>query len=94
MSALSAAFLLIFLLPPQAFGASSAEKAAMFAVRLTTESGVLAGCERVGRVRDSSMEDLRKKIIRSGGNSGHITFDSDNLERIHADVYRCAVVPK
>ena len=38
MSVLAAAFLLVLLLPPQAFGAGAAEKAAMFAVRLTTDS--------------------------------------------------------
>jgi len=48
----------------------------------------------VGRVSDSSMEDIRKKIVRSGGNAGLITFDSDNLERVHADVFRCATLPK
>src|SRR6266404_3414052 len=48
-----------------AFAGSAAEKVAMFAVRLTTEPQVLAGCQRTGRVSDSSMEDLRKKIVRS-----------------------------
>jgi len=94
MSVLAAAFLLVLLLPPQAFGAGAAEKAAMFAVRLTTEAGVLTGCERVGRVSDSSVEDLRKKIVRSGGNAGLLTFDSDDLGRVHADVFRCATLPK
>jgi len=77
-----------------AFAASAAEKVAMYAVRLTTEPGVLTACERSGRVSDSSVEDLRKKIVRSGGNAAYITFDSDDLERIYAEIYRCAMVPK
>jgi hypothetical protein len=77
-----------------AFAASAAEKVAMFQVRLTTEPQVLAGCQRTGRVSDSSIEDLRKKIVRSGGNAGLLTFDSDDLERVYADVHRCEAVPK
>jgi len=77
-----------------AFAASAAEKVAMFGVRLTTEPQVLAGCQRTGRVSDSSMEDLRKKIVRSGGNAGLLTFDSDDLGRVYAEVHRCEVVPK
>ncbi len=76
------------------YAGSAAEKVAMFAVRLTTEPQVLAGCQRTGRVSDSSMEDLRKKIVRSGGNAALLTFDSDDLGRVYAEVHRCEVVPK
>ena len=72
-----------------AFAVSAAEKMAMFQVRLTTEPQMLAGCQRTGRVSDSSMEDLRKKIVRSGGNAGLLTFDLDDLERVYAEVHRC-----
>jgi hypothetical protein len=85
--------MLVFLLAGQAVG-GAAEKSAMFAVRLTTEATVLNGCDRTGRVSDSSLEDLRKKIVRSGGNAALLVFDSDNLEKVHAEVYRCAVLPK
>ncbi len=77
-----------------AFADSAAEKVAMFAVRLTTEPQVLTACQRTGRVSDGNMEDLRKKIVRSGGNAGLLSWDSDDLERVYADVYRCEVVPK
>jgi hypothetical protein len=83
--------LLLFVLAGPVF---AAEKVAMFAVRLTTEASVLSGCEVTGRVSDSSMEDLRKKILRSGGNAGLLMFDSLDLEKVHADVYRCHPAPK
>ncbi|HZP39499.1 MAG TPA: hypothetical protein VFE48_23715 [Methylomirabilota bacterium] len=66
----------------------------MFAVRLTTEPQVLAACQRTGRVSDHNMKDLRKKIVRSGGNAGLLAWDSDDLERVYAEVYRCEVLPK
>ncbi len=37
---------------------------------------------------------LRKKIVRSGGNARLLTFDSDDLKRVYAEVHRCEVVPK
>jgi hypothetical protein len=77
-----------------AFGQGAAEKSAMLAVRLTTEAGVLGGCERVGSISDDSLEDLRKKIVRSGGNAGLLTFDSDDLDRVHAEVFRCGLAQK
>jgi hypothetical protein len=93
-SSVAGAFVLIVLLAGPAFGQSAAEKAAMFAVRLTTEASVLADCERTGRVSDDSIEDLRKKIVRTGGNAALLMFDTDDLEKVHAEVHRCAVVPK
>ena len=94
MSLPAAVFLLLFVLAGPAFGGSAAEKVAMFTVRLTTEASVLSGCEVTGRVSDSSMEDLRKKIVRSGGNAGLLVFDSLDLEKVHADVYRCHPAPQ
>jgi hypothetical protein len=91
MSLPAAVVLLLFVLAAPAF---AAEKVAMFSVRLTTEASVLSGCEVTGRVSDSSMEDLRKKIVRSGGNAGLLMFDSLDLEKVHADVYRCHPAPK
>lgn len=86
--------LLVLLSMDHALGQSAAEKVAMLALRLTTEASVLQGCEETVRVSDSDMEDLRKKIVRSGGNAALLTFDTHDMEVIHADVYRCAVVPK
>jgi hypothetical protein len=71
-----------------AFG-DAAEKAAILGLRLTTEADRLTGCQTVGRVSDDELEDLREKIVRSGGNAALLTFDQDDLDKVHADVYRC-----
>ena len=94
MSTRAMTFLLVVAFAGPAFGQGVSEKVAMFAVRLTTEAPVLSSCERTGRVSDSSMEDLRKKIVRAGGNAGLLVFASDDLDEVHAEVYRCAEVPK
>jgi hypothetical protein len=71
-----------------AFG-DAAEKAAILGLRLTTESDRLTDCQTIGRVSDDEIEDLRKKIVRSGGNAALITFDQYDLDKVHAEVYRC-----
>ena len=43
MSALAVAFLLILVLARPTFGGSAAGESALFAVRMTTEPGVLSG---------------------------------------------------
>jgi len=62
---------------------------AMARLRLTTEAQTLPpNCTVVGTVKDDSMEDLRKKIVRAGGDTGLLSFSLDDLSVIHAKVYR------
>jgi hypothetical protein len=68
---------------------NDAERAAMRAVRLTTEAAVVQSCTRLGSARDDSAKDLRRKIVRSGGNAALIVFGLDELSMMYADVYRC-----
>jgi len=69
--------------------ADEAEHLAMARVRLTTEPSVARGCTRVGQVSDDSVKDLRRKIVRAGGDVGVLSFSTDNMENIPAQVYRC-----
>jgi hypothetical protein len=69
--------------------ADDGENLAAARVRLSTEAFVAKGCTRLGAVSDDSVKDLRKKIVRSGGDTGILTFSTDNLSMILADVYRC-----
>ena len=69
--------------------ADDAEKMAMARVRLTTDAGVAKGCARVGRVNDDSVKDLRKKIVRAGGDTGLVSFGIDDMSMIYAEVFRC-----
>lgn len=65
------------------------ERMAMTRVRLSTEAAVAAGCTRIGRVSDDSIKDLRKKIVRAGGNTAVLSFGIADLSQIYADVFRC-----
>ena len=69
--------------------ADDPERAAMARVRLTTEAAVTRGCVRVGSVNDDSVKDLRRKILKAGGNTGLLSFSARDLETIHAEVFRC-----
>jgi hypothetical protein len=82
---------LAFLLAPVAAATAddAAEDLAMARVRLSTEAFVAKGCTRLGVVSDDSVKDLRKKIVRSGGDTGILTFSTDNMSTILAAVYRC-----
>src|SRR5712691_10389236 len=70
-------------------GADDAEHLAMARVRLTTEPSVASGCTRVGQVSDDSVKDLRRKIVRAGGDVGVLSFSTENMEIVLAQVYRC-----
>jgi hypothetical protein len=72
-------------------GAASAddERHAMGQVRLTTEPAHAQGCTRIGSMRDDSVRDLRRKIVRAGGNAAVISFRPEEVSAIYADVYRC-----
>jgi hypothetical protein len=73
--------------------AQDIERATMARVLLTTEAGVLIGCTQVGSVNDTSVKDLRKKIVRSGGNAGLLTFTPDDMSVIYAAVFLCPIPP-
>jgi hypothetical protein len=71
-----------------------AERRAMAQVRLTSEVALLSGCTRLGAVKDDDVEDLRRKVVRAGGNAAALSFGVDDLETIAADVYRCTTTAK
>jgi hypothetical protein len=70
-------------------GAEDVEHFAMSHVRLSTDPAIASGCARVSRVTDDSLRDLRRKVVRSGGNTAVLSFSTDDLAMILADVYRC-----
>jgi hypothetical protein len=65
------------------------ERAALTRVRLTTDPLIPIGCTRIGLVRDDSVKDLRRKIVKAGGDTALLSFPSDDLEKIEAHVFRC-----
>jgi hypothetical protein len=70
-------------------GVDDAERMVMAHVRLTTEPALVAGCARVGSATDDSLKDLRRKIVRAGGNTGLLSFRADDLSAIHAEIFQC-----
>lgn len=73
--------------------ADDAETLAMRRVRLTTDPTAVKGCARLGGVSDDSVKDLRKKIVRAGGDTAVLTFGVTDMELIHAEVFRCPSPP-
>ncbi|HEY7434509.1 MAG TPA: hypothetical protein VIE41_05170 [Methylomirabilota bacterium] len=74
--------------------AQDLEKIAMARVRLTTEPGLTQGCSRVGSARDDSIKDLRRKVVKMGGNTALIAFGgTEDLSVVFAEVFRCADPP-
>ena len=65
---------------------------AMGQLQLTTDRSVTRGCTRVTSVRDDSLKDLRRKIVRAGGDTALLTFSAAELSYISAEVYKCAGV--
>jgi hypothetical protein len=59
-------------------------------VAFTTDPGLVKGCTLLGRVKDDEVKDLRRKIVRLGGDTAVVAFGYDD---IHADVYRCPAPP-
>jgi hypothetical protein len=86
--ALRGAVLLVLLLTGTA-AAQDNERLAMSRVRFTTDHIIPPGCFFLGALADDSLKDLRRKIVRVGGNTGVLAFPPDDMERIHADAYRC-----
>jgi len=70
-------------------GADDGEQIAMARVRLTTEASLTAGCTRVGSVHDRSVKDLRRKIVKAGGNTRVLLFRTDDMATIYAEVFLC-----
>ncbi|HWO06419.1 MAG TPA: hypothetical protein VNQ54_16580 [Methylomirabilota bacterium] len=74
--------------------AQDLEKLAMARVRLTTDAALTHGCGRVGSVHDDSVKDLRRKIVKMGGNTGLLSFGgSEDLSTVFAEVFRCVGPP-
>jgi len=74
--------------------AQDAEKIAMARVRLTTEPGLTQGCSRVGSARDDSIKDLRRKVVKMGGNTAVLAFGgTEDLSVVYAEVFRCGDPP-
>jgi hypothetical protein len=43
----------------------------------------------MGAVNDDSVKDLRRKIVRAGGNTALVIFGVEDMSRIYAEVFRC-----
>jgi hypothetical protein len=65
------------------------EQKAMAAVFLTTEPALVSGCNQIGVAGDDNVKDLRRKIVRGGGNAAVLTFRVDDLKMMAAEVYKC-----
>src|SRR5262245_25167978 len=89
-AAAAIAALAVAALGPTPARAQDAERLAMANLRLSTEPGIGRGCTRIGFVSDDSLKDLRRKIVRTGGDTAVLTFRQDDLSRIQAEIYRCA----
>jgi len=66
------AFLLVSLVGLAMAGAAWAqdpERIAMGRVALTTDVALVRGCALLGRVKDDAVKDLRRKIVRLGGDT-------------------------
>ena len=79
---------------PYYSAAKEAERREMAQVRLTTEEALLSGCTRLGVVTDNSAKDMRRKIVRAGGNAAVVSFPADNPKMMQADVFRCTTTAK
>ena len=69
--------------------ADDGERVAMARVRLTTDPALTRGCTRLGAVSDDSIKDLRRKIVRAGGDTALLAFGVEDLSMVHAQVFRC-----
>jgi hypothetical protein len=66
--------------------AQDPERIASGRVAFTTDVTLVRGCTLLGRVKDDSIKDLRRKIVRLGGDTAVVAF---GYEEVHADAYRC-----
>ena len=81
--------ILIVLLAPDLAAAQDAMGLAMARVRLTTDPKVPVGCTTLGTVDDDSVSDLRRKVVRLGGDTALLSFPVERMEHIDAIVFRC-----
>jgi hypothetical protein len=65
------------------------ERLAMARLRLTTDPVLTRECARLGSVDDDSVKDLRRKIVRAGGDTALLAFGVEDLSRIYAQFFRC-----
>jgi hypothetical protein len=83
------ATLLLALAPLAPAAADDEERSAMSRLRLTTETSRTRGCTLIGAVSDDSIKDLRRKILKIGGDTALLSFGIEDLSRIYAQVFRC-----
>jgi hypothetical protein len=80
---------LLVLLTASVATAQDAMQMAMARVRLTTDPKMPVGCTTLGTISDDSVRDLRRKVVRMGGDTALLSFPTDKLERMNAIVFRC-----
>jgi hypothetical protein len=73
--------------------AQDGERIAMARLRLTTDPALTRGCARLGAVSDDSVKDLRRKIVRAGGDTALLTFGIEDMSMVYAQVFRCPPAP-
>ena len=86
------AMALLLALAPAAAG-QDAERIAMSQVRFSTEPAAARGCSHINSAKDDSLRDLRRKIVRAGGNMAVLSFHVDDISTIFAEIYRCGGGP-
>jgi hypothetical protein len=69
--------------------ADDGERYVLGRVRLTTEAARTHGCLLLGTVSDNSVKDLRRKVVRLGGDTAMISFGVEDLSMMYAQVFRC-----
>ena len=75
-------------------GAQDVEKIAMARVRFTTDAALTKACTRIGAARDDSVKDLRRKIVKMGGDTAYLSFGGmEDLSVVYAEVFRCPAPP-
>src|SRR5437879_11682456 len=79
-------FVLLLTLTAIPAWADEAENFAMAHVRLSTEPTMATGCLRVGQVMDDSVKDLRRKIVKTGVDTGSLSYGANE---IHPQAIRC-----
>ncbi len=82
---------MVLVTAPAAWG-QPFDRQTLLRVLLATDARQVAACQRLGIVSDTSPEDLRKKILRMGGDAGLVAFDLADPDKMNAEVYRCRPV--
>ena len=66
--------------------ADDTERVLLSRIAFTTDAALTRGCTLLGRVKDDEVKDLRRKIVRLGGDTAVVAFGYDEIV---ADAYRC-----